>query len=460
MRALAPFAVLSIALAAGVPASAEKQAPPAPGPPQAFEVPTPTHITLDNGLAVTFVDYGIVPKVRVELALEVGNADERADQVWLADLTGRLLMEGTKRRSAAQVSEAAARMGGSLDITVGVEDTELSGDVLSEFAPDFVSLVAEVARDPLFPETELPRLKADLVRQLSIARSQPQQLAQEKLVALLYGDHPFGRLFPTPEMVQGFDLQQVKAFYAAGFGPKRAHLYVVGRFDHPAVEQAVREAFSDWQGGAPLLRKPPTPESHRAVHIVDRPDAVQSTIIMAVPVADPSSPDYLRLSVTNTLLGGYFSSRVTTNIREDKGYTYSPFSQISSRRGDAYWAQNADVSTDVTAPALGEIQKEIDRLQAEPPSEQELSGVKSYMAGVFVLRNSSRSGIINQLQFMERHGLPADYLQRYVERIHAVTPADVQEMARKYIRDDQATIVVVGDRKKIEKDLQPFGPKP
>ncbi len=460
MRRNVLFAALSIALATGATAFAERQAPPAPAPPKAFQVPTPTHLTLDNGLAVTFVDYGTVPKVRVELAVEVGNADESADQVWLADLTGRLLMEGTRRRSAAQVSEAAARMGGSLDIAVGSEATELSGDVLSEFAADFVGLVAEVTRDPAFPESELARLKADLLRQLSIARSQPQQLAQEKLLALLYGDHPFGRLFPTPEMIQGFDLQQVKAFYAAGFSPKRAHLYVVGRFDHAAVEQSVRGAFAGWQGGAPLDRKPPHPESHRAVHIVDRKDAVQSTIIVAVPVIDPSNPDYLRLAVTNTLLGGFFSSRVTTNIREDKGYTYSPFSQISSRRGDAYWAQNADVSTDVTAPALKEILFEIDRLQAEPPSEQELSGVKSYMAGVFVLRNSSRSGIINQLQYIERHRLPADYLQRYVERIHAVTPVDIQEMARKYIRDDQATIVVVGDRKKIEKDLRPFAAQP
>ncbi len=128
----------------------------------------------------------------------------------------------------------------------------------------------------------------------------------------------------------------------------------------------------------------------------------------------------------------------------------------SSRRGDAYWAQNADVSTDVTAPALKEILYEIGRLQTEPPPETELDGVQNYMAGTFVLVNSSRGGIINQLQYLKRHGLPDDYLGGFVKRVHSVTPQQVQEMARKYIRDDQATIVVVGDKKKIEKELAPY----
>ncbi len=243
----------------------------------------------------------------------------------------------------------------------------------------------------------------------------------------------------------------------AGFGPARARLYVVGRFDAPAVEAAVREAFGDWKGAAAATPAPPAPRSTRAVHLVDRPAAVQSTIIVGLPVIDPSHADYVPLAVTNTLLGGFFSSRVTTNIREDKGYTYSPFSQISSRRADAYWAQNADVGTEVTGAAIKEILFEIDRLQAEPPSKAELQGVQNYIAGTFVLQNSSRAGIINQLEYLARHGLPDDYLRRYVERVHAVTPQDVQAMTAKYIRDDEATIVVVGDKQKISKEVEAFG---
>jgi predicted Zn-dependent peptidase len=181
--------------------------------------------------------------------------------------------------------------------------------------------------------------------------------------------------------------------------------------------------------------------------------------MLGLPVPDPSSPDYIKLSVTNALLGGFFSSRITTNIREDKGYTYSPLSQISSRRGDAYWVESADVSTEVTAPALKEILFEIERLQDEAPSKEELAGVQSYMAGIFVLRNSSRAGIINQLEFLVRHGLPDDYLRQYVDKVFAVTPADVKETAARYIRDGEMTIVAVGDEKVIGPELASFEEK-
>jgi predicted Zn-dependent peptidase len=158
------------------------------------------------------------------------------------------------------------------------------------------------------------------------------------------------------------------------------------------------------------------------------------------------------------LLGGSFSSRITSNIREQKGYTYSPQGQLSSRYRDAYWVEIADVTTDKTGPAIREILAEIDRLQADPPSEKELKAFQNYRAGVFVLQNSSRPGIIGQLEFVDLHGLPADYLNGYVKRVYAVTPQDVQQMARKYLQDDRATIVVVGDKKIVEDQVKEFGP--
>jgi predicted Zn-dependent peptidase len=184
---------------------------------------------------------------------------------------------------------------------------------------------------------------------------------------------------------------------------------------------------------------------------------VQSTIIVGLPVVDPSNPDYVPLVVTNTLLGGYFSSRVTANLREQKGYTYSPYSQVSTRYRDAYWAQNADVTTAVTGASLKEIFFEVDRLQAEAPSADELKAVQSYLGGTFVLQNSSRSGIVTQLEFVDLHGLPESYLTDYVRRVQAVTPAVVRDIAARYIDDSKATIVVVGDRKVIEEQVRPFG---
>jgi zinc protease len=453
-------ALVSAALAfALVPAlRADKQSPPPPAAPKGFSVPKPRTFTLDNGMAVTLVSYGTVPKVTVRLAILTGNVNEGPNQVWLADLVGDMLSEGTATRTASQIAEDAAKMGGSLDVTVGENRTEVGGDVLSEFGPEMVGLVADVALHPKFPESELERRKTDRQRQLSIARSQPQPLAQEKFRAVLYGDHAYGRLFPTEAMLQSYVLADVRSFYDRNFGASRAHLYVVGRFDERAVEAAVRKAFAGWKKGAAPQLGQPAAHSERAVYIVDRPGAVQSTINLGMPVIDPSKPDWDALFVMNVLLGGSFSSRITSNIREQKGYTYSPSGQLSNRYRDAYWVEAADVTTNVTGPAIKEILGEIDRLQAEPPSDKELKGFQNYRAGVFILQNSSRPGIIGQLEFVDLHGLPADYLNGYVNRVYAVTPQQVQEMAKKYLQDDKATIVVVGDRKVIEEQVKPFGP--
>jgi predicted Zn-dependent peptidase len=201
----------------------------------------------------------------------------------------------------------------------------------------------------------------------------------------------------------------------------------------------------------------PKPKSERVVHVIDRPGAVQSSVLIGLPVIDPTHDDYVPLTVMDSLLGGAFGSRITKNIREDKGYTYSPFSDISTRYRDAYWVENADVTTNVTGPSIKEIFAEIDRLQAEPPSEAELAGIRNYLAGTYVLQNSSRSGITNQLMYLDLHGLPASHANEYVKKVHAVTPAQVSEMARKYLKDETATIVVVGDRNAIEEQLKGFG---
>ena len=435
-----------------------KQAPPKPGPAKNFQVPAPRKFSLSNGLGVTLVSYGTVPKATVTLGVRTGNIDEKADQVWLSDLTGDYLSQGTATKSATEIAEAAARMGGSVDVTVGTDRTDIGGDVLSEFAPDMVKLVADVVRNPKFPESDLARLKADRARQLAIAKTQPRPLAQEKFLSVMYPDHPYGRLFPTSEMLAGYTLAAVRGFHEANFGAARSHLYVVGRFDEKAVEAAIRSAFGDWKKGPEPTANRPKARTERAIYIVDRPAAVQSTVILGVPVADPSSPEWIPMQVTNTLLGGFFSSRITANIREAKGYTYSPSSQISTRNHDAYWAETADVTTAVTGPSLKEIFYEIERLQKEAPTSAELDGIHRYMEGIFVLQNSSRPGIIGGLQFVDLQGLPDDYLNKYVQRVDAVTAADVQRTAQKMIPADKAMIVIAGDRKVIEDQVKTYGP--
>ncbi len=448
---------LGLALAAAPAAAQERQAPPAPGTPRPFRVPTTREFTQPNGMEVTLVPYGTTPKVSVVLSVRTGSADEGPEQTWLADLTSDLMEEGTTTRTAEQLNREAAGMGGSVSVNVSQNRTSVAGDGLAEFAPRIVELVADVARNPRFPESELARLKAARVRQLAIARSQPQPLAQEKFLQVLYPNQPYGRVFPTEAMVQGYTLEQARAFWQQHFGAARSHLYVSGRFDRAAVEAAVRRAFGDWARGTPAAAVNPNPATGRGVYLIDRPGAVQSTIYVGMPTIDPTHPDWIALQVTNALLGGSFGSRITSNIREAKGYTYSPTSTLSPRLGTAFWAEIADVTTPVTGASLTEIFKEIQRLQDEPPPAEELRGIQNYLAGTFVLQNSSRQGIINQLATVDLFGLPDDFLRTYVQRVYAVTPADVQRIARTYLDEEKMAIVVVGDRATVEEQLRPFG---
>jgi predicted Zn-dependent peptidase len=434
----------------------EKQKPPVPGTPRNFSIPEVRRLDLPNGLKVRFVAYGSVPKVAIRLVTQTGNLDEGENEVWLADVTGAMMEQGTATRSSQQMARDVAMMGGALDVAVGMNQTTIVTEVFSESAVDGVKLVADVARHPLFPEADLARTKADLLRTLSIQRSQPGPLAAEKFSQVLYGQHPYGRMFPSEAMLQGYTLEQVRAFHAKNFGAARSFLYVVGRFDAAAVESAIRQSLGDWQAGAPPTNPQVTPVAARALHVIDRPGAVQSTLQIGLPVIDATHSDYLALTVMNALLGGSFGSRITSNIREQKGYTYSPSSAVASRLGTAAWSETADVTTNVTGASIKEILFEIDRLRNEPPTADELRGIQNYLAGTFVLRNSSRSGIALQLAFIDLYGLSEDYVRNYVQRVYALTPADVQRLAKTYVDPAKLAIVVVGDRAKIAEQLKPY----
>src|SRR5262249_27532546 len=206
----------------------------------------------------------------------------------------------------------------------------MCGTLITVYGPNMIELGPDSGRNPNFPESEIPRLKANLSRQLAVALTQPQQIALEKFRAVLYGDHPYGRLLPTAEMITSYSIDQIKQFYQTTYGAGRSRLYIVGRFDPAAAETAVKQAFAPWGKGSPAKPQLPKPASTRTVYLVDRPGAVQSTLLIGLPVIDPTHADFIPLTVMDALLGGAFASRITKNIREDKGYTYSPYSELST----------------------------------------------------------------------------------------------------------------------------------
>lgn len=429
------------------------ESPPTPGTPKDFRLPPTVERSLANGLDVTFVEWGSIPKTNITAVLRAGNLNE-GEKTWLADLTGEMLKEGAGSRSATEIAEAAAGMGGSVNIGVGPDQTTISLDILSEHAPAAVALIGELLRRPQLPESELERIKRDFQRQLALAKSEPDSLATEAFLALLFPQHPYGRVFPSEAQLAAYTIDDVRRFHRENFGAVRTHVYVAGRFEPQTLDRALDAAFGDWAAGSPPLESPPVAVPKPQIKLIDRADAKQSTIFLGLPVIDPSNPEYLTVSLMDSLLGGEFTSRITSNIRESKGYAYSPSSDLVGRHRTGYWVQQADVTTESTGPALKEIYSEIDRLRREAPGPVELKGMQNYRAGVFVLQNATRGALINQLAFLDLHGLPDDYLTHFVKRLYAITPEQVMAAARMYIRPDDMILVVVGDLKKIRPQLE------
>src|SRR6266496_2769588 len=276
MKTLAAIALL-MASALSL-AQAEKQTPPPGSAPKPFKLPMIERFSLPNGLQVTLAPFGSIPKVLIDVTVRAGNLNESASQVWLADITGELIKEGTTSRSSEQVAQQAAGMGGAVTVNVGPDVSEIQGDVLSEFAPRMVQLLADVVEHPLLPESEVARLRQDFQRQLSVQKSQPQTLARERFYQALYPGHPYGRILSTETIINSFTAEMAKKFYADNFGAARTHIYVAGKFDPAAVKAAISSSFSTWKmGTAPLVQVPTTTAKHE-LDVVDRPGAAQSTV--------------------------------------------------------------------------------------------------------------------------------------------------------------------------------------
>ncbi|MBK5279556.1 MAG: insulinase family protein [Bacteroidia bacterium] len=435
-------------------ALAQKQTAPVGGTPKDFKLPEKKEKQLPNGLRFTLVPYGAVPKADVRLIIKTGNVHEAADEVWLADLTGMLLKEGTTTKTFKEISKKVAGMGGDIDVSTGMDNVTISGSVLSEFVPELIKVIADITMNPAMPGSEVERLKADLKRQLTVQRSVPQAQASEKFFEMVYKDHPYGRYFPTEAMLDSYTVEKARGFYESNFGAKRSVLYVVGKFDEAAVSKAIDESFTSWKEG-PAANFPPVKQQRtNDIAMIDRKDAPQSTIMIGLPTLIPQDQDYVALQVTNSLLGGSFGSRITSNIREDKGYTYSPFSTIQNRKGVSIWYEQADVTSEHTGESLREISKEIKRLQTETPSKDELEGIQRYMAGTFVLQNSNPGGIIGQLNFIDLHGLTDSYMTDRVKNIYAVTPEKVTQMTKDHFKYEDMMLVLVGDKKLLDKQIK------
>ncbi|EIZ79264.1 m16 family peptidase [Novosphingobium sp. Rr 2-17] len=436
-------------LALAAPAQAKETPPPAAAP-KPFTLPQLTDFTLPNGMKVTLAQHGNVPKVTILATIRTGNIDDGGN-VWLADLTGGVMQKGAGGKDASQLAELAAGMGGSLSLSTGVDSSSAVIDVLADSAPAAIGLLADLLQRPDFKPEELEKVRADMLRNLAIARSTPGSQAAEAFAAALYPGHPYGMVFPTAAQLQGYTLDEVKAFHAANFGAARSHLYVVGRFDQATMRVAIEKAFGGWAAGNAPTQLPAPAAPPAKVTLIDRTGAPQSVVLIGRPVAKPG--EAIDIKASSTLLGGYFSSRITRNIREDKGYTYSPRASLSEQVQGASWTEEAAITSEATGPAITEIFKEIRRMQDSQPTPAEVQGIKNYMNGNFVLGLSSRNGLAGSLASLDVLGLGANYLNTYVGKVSALTAADFEAAAKRELGVDGMNVVIVGPLDSVRPQL-------
>jgi predicted Zn-dependent peptidase len=451
-HALISIAAMSLAISSPLVAQSTTPTEPPMGTLKPFVMPSIERIKLSNGMTLALVPFGSVPQTTLVLNTFAGDIDA-GNRPWLAALTVDLMKQGAAGKDARQLAEALSGMGGTLTVFGDANSSQVSTTVLSERAGDAISLLADIVRRPNMTPADFDRIKSDRKRQLAQAFANPQRMADVLLAKAIYGAHPYGSNLPSGEQLDAIGLGDVKAFHAGQFGAARSTLYVIGKFDKATVRAAAERALGDWASGPPRTMLFATFTGGPRLILADRPGSEQTTVRLAYLAPAAGTADDIPFRVADALLGGSFGSRITTNIRENKGYTYSPFSTIGVRPGGATWIWNGDITPSVTGAAMSEVFKEIRRLQSEPPGAAEAQGMKTY-AGTYVLMRMTGADLIaRQLIRADVVGLPDDYFPTYVQRAMAVTPTQIQAIAARMLPIDKFVMVVVGDMKSVEPQL-------
>lgn len=429
------------------------------GPERAVVWPQRTHLKLPNGLEIALVESHTIPKFTGELYFRSGNAAAALTAPGLAEITATVVRTGTAGHTSREIEEDLRRMGADLGTSAGADNSAIAFSGLAEFSTELLTLIAELAQQASFPAEEFERERRQTIEGLRIERSTPSFLASERLRRVLFGEHPYAVVAPTESQVEAYRLDQLTEFYRSHYRPANALLVAVGDFSAPKMVEQIEKIFGSWRAGdVSPAPNPDLPAVHgRHVYLVHLPESVQTQVLLGNRAITRKNPGWLRLALANSIYGGAFNSRLVMNIREQKGYTYSPRSGVHALRQHGYFSVHAAVRNDVVAATLTEMFYEIDRMRALPVGEEELADARNYLSGVFSLGLATQDGLAGQLSNVYLEQLPEDYLETYRDRIRALTAAEVLAAARAHFDSANAQIVVVGDRAQIAEQAGLFG---
>jgi zinc protease len=443
---------------------AQKEAPLPPdlppyGPEKPLQAPAVSSNKLDNGLTVWLVSEPGFPKVAFQVAIRGGFAADSADRPGISELLAATVDQGTKSRDAKQIAQELQASGGDFSAMAEKDSVEISTSVLSSKVENGLSVLSDILQNASFPDAEVSLAKRNLSDSLRQQESDPSFLANRALQKALFGDHPYHVNSPTQESIAAATPGDLRSIYRQRFRPDQAIVVVAGDFENARMLELMRSKLSGWTNPSePSLSLPAPPSAMPAhnVYLVPRPGSVQTTFRLATFGPLRGDADYEAAEVANAIYGGTFSSRLVSNIREDKGYTYTPFSGLRAYRQAGTLITGADVRNEVTAPTLNEIMYELNRLATTSPTDEELSKAKRYLVGDEALDLQARSAVVRQLASLWVDNLPPDHIATSNQKLSGITKQDVDTAAKKYFPAAQTLIVAVGEEKVVREALAPF----
>lgn len=426
---------------------------PEAGPAPTINLEEPTRFELKNGLTVMVVENHKLPRVSIQLSIDNPPSLE-GEKAGVSSLAAGLLGNGSTNISKDAFNEEVDFLGASLNF--GASSAFASS--LSKYFPRILELMADAAINPNFTEEEFQKEKEKLLTGLKSQEKDVSAMAGRVQSAIAYGkEHPYGE-FATEETVNKVSLEDAKKFYQTYFNPNNAYLVIIGDVDTKAVKKLVKKHFNSWEKGAQVLTnwKNPVASNEATINFIDMPNAVQSEVsVQNVVNLQMKDPDYLPTLMANRILGGGGSARLFQNLREDKAYTYGSYSSIgNSKYVPSRFRAYASVRNAVTDSAAVQILEEIQKITSEPVTQKELDAAKATYVGNFVMALERPSTIANYALNIETEGLPKDFYKTYLERINAITVADVQQAAGKYFSTENTQVVVTGKGKEVLENLE------
>ena len=441
-------------------AFAQQKTPPPPGAARPLNLPKVTEKKLSNGLTVVMAPLPNVPKISAILTFRSATtASDREAHPGIAQIAASVANEGTDTRTSKQIKEELRSIGGTLSLGSDADSTTMSASSLSEFSPRLFDLMSDVAQHPSFPETEVKLAQENTIQQIRAGRADPAFLVNERFQKAVFGNHPYAFVVPDEKSISALTRNDLRAFVTKFYIPNAAHLIVVGDLDVDKTFAEIEKAFAGWKSGTvPPVENPAVPtRDKRQIYFVDRPGSIQSAIYIGNVSIPRKDKDYFAIRTANTIYGGSFYSRLTRNIRETKGYTYSPFSSANTLAKSGSFFAGAFVRNEVTGPTLLEIFYELDRMRVLPVTDEELNAAKEFSTGNFSVELASQFGLAGRINTIYTYDLDKNFINDFRPKIEALTTTDIQRAAAKYFDTYHAAVVIVGDWDKVKDQVTPFG---